>query len=491
MKTILRSIAALAVIGSLAGVPVFVAPVSVAVARSAPDSFADLAERLSPAVVNISTSQFLNRPDGDGTRDFSDELREFFERRGQQGEPGDGNRPPRTRPSSLGSGFIIDKAGYIVTNNHVIEDADQISVILDDDTVLEATVIGRDDKVDIALLKVEAERDLPTVPWGNSDAARVGDWVMAIGNPFGLSGTVTAGIISARARDISAGSYDDFLQTDASINRGNSGGPLFNMSGQVVGVNTAIFSPSGASAGVGFAASSNLVRPIIDDLRKFGRARRGWIGVRIQTVTDEIAQTLGLGKARGALVADVTPGGPAVGSGILSQDVILRFDGKPIDKLGELPRVVAATAIDKSVDVVVWRDGKQVSLKLTVGELTDENEKLALSPAPGAPVPSVARTELADLGLTVVEINEETRESYGVPASVRGLVVIAVDETSDAALKGLRPGDVIDGIQQANVLTVTEANEAIAKAKEEDRNIVLLRIVSDGTIRYVPVKMAG
>jgi serine protease Do len=499
LRSKLHAAAALTALG------LFLGSAAPALARSAPDSFADLTEKLSPAVVNISTTQFAReRTERGGQRDPLEEFRDFFNRRGQgQGEeggpgqaPGQGEGQPQQRPqrrqASLGSGFVIDKAGYIVTNNHVVEDADQISVILEDDTVLEATVVGRDEKVDIALLKVEPKTPLTAVNWGNSDGARVGDWVMAIGNPFGLSGTVTAGIISARARNIQAGNYDDFIQTDAAINRGNSGGPLFNMAGQVIGVNTAIFSPSGGSVGVGFAASANLIRPVIDDLRKFGRTRRGWIGVRIQGVTEEIAQTLGLGKARGALVSDVTANGPAVGSGIESQDIILSFDGRSIDRMNELPRAVATTSIDKTVDVVIWRNGKQQTVKLKVGELTDENEKLALAPPSGQTKPSeVARSEIKSLGVTVVEITDGAREKYGVPANVRGLIVVEVDETSDAALKGLRPGDVIDGIQQANVASMSDADQALTRAKDESRNVVLLRVVSAGAIRYVPVKVAA
>ena len=354
MKSILGFAAA-------AAVAVCVMP---AAARNAPDSFADLAARLSPAVVNISTSQNVERKKGGDEIPWDEFFPDQFQNR-RGGEAPDGKAPPR-RQTSLGSGFIIDKAGYIVTNNHVVEDADQISVILEDDTVLEAKLVGRDAKVDVALLKVEAKSDLPVVNWGNSNGARVGDWVLAIGNPFGLSGTVTTGIISARSRDIKAGQYDDFIQTDASINRGNSGGPLFNMDGQVIGVNTAIYSPSGGSVGIGFAASANLVRPVLDDLRKYGRTRRGWIGVQIQSVTEEIAQSLGLDKARGALVSRVTENGPAVASGIESSDIILNFDGKPIDKMSELPRVVAESGIDKTVRW--YLDNPQWVLRVTSGE---------------------------------------------------------------------------------------------------------------------------
>ena len=491
MRSILRSVAI------AAAAVAFIAPVS---ARNAPDSFADLAERLSPAVVNISTSQNVERK-RTGDEIPWDELfpDQFQNKKGERSEEapapggpgGQGGRTPR-RQTALGSGFIIDKAGYIVTNNHVIEDADQISVILTDDTVLEAKLIGRDEKVDIALLKVEAKKDLPFVNWGNSNTARVGDWVLAIGNPFGLSGTVTSGIISARARDIKAGQYDDFIQTDASINRGNSGGPLFNMDGQVIGVNTAIFSPSGGSVGIGFAASANLVRPVLDDLRKYGRTRRGWIGVQIQSVTEEIAQSLGLDKARGALISRVTENGPAVNAGIESSDIVLTFDGKPIDKMVELPRVVAETAIDKTVNVVLWRKGTQRTVKLTVGELRDGSEKALASLGKVPPTPQqVKRTALKDLGVIVIEITDAAREKYTIPDSVRGLVVIEVDASSDAALKGLKPGDVIDEIQQSYVSTVVEADTALKHAKDTAKNVVLVRITSGGNIRLVPIKMAG
>ncbi len=486
MKTILRSLAATAVI-LVSAVP--------AVARNAPDSFAELAEKLSPAVVNISTTQMT------GPKKSTEEIPwdeyfpdQFQNRKGGEGQtaPAPGNRQPPRRQTSLGSGFIIDKTGYIVTNNHVIEDADQISVILEDDTVLEAKLIGRDAKVDIALLKVESKKELPIVSWGNSNQSRVGDWVLAIGNPFGLSGTVTAGIISARSRDIKAGQYDDFIQTDASINRGNSGGPLFNMDGQVIGVNTAIFSPSGGSVGIGFASSANLVRPVLEDLRKYGRTRRGWIGVQIQSVTEEIATSLGLGKARGALISRVTEKGPALNSGIESSDVILSFDGKAIEKMPELPRVVAETAIDKTVDVVLWRKGQQKVVKLKVGELREGDEKAvaSLTPPPSANDP-IKKIVLKDLGVTVVEISAATREKYTIPDSVRGLVVVEVDELSDAALKGIRPGNVIDEMQQTQIGSAADADAVIGTAKAASKATVLLRIMVDGNIRYVAVKMAG
>ncbi len=469
--------------------------IGAASAKSPPESFADLADKLSPAVVNISTTSYRGgaRDEGAGPGDvpWDDWFREFFERRRNPG--GENNQPQRRRQASLGSGFIIDKAGYIVTNNHVIEDADEISVTLADDTVLDAVIVGRDEKVDIALLKVEPKESLPALKWGDSDVARVGDWVVAIGNPFGLSGTVTAGIISARARNIRVGSYDDFIQTDAAINRGNSGGPLFNMDGQVIGVNTAIFSPSGGSVGVGFAASSNLIAGVIDDLRKYGRTRRGWIGVQIQSVSEEIAQSLGLDRARGALVSQVIEDGPAISAGIEASDIILSFNGKPIDKMEELPRVVAATTIDSTVDVEVWREGERKVVKMTVAELDPEEgspvarNDVDKSLAPSAP----EEIELTALGVTVVEISDLVRDKLSLPSTMRGLMVVKIDDFSDAAFKGLREGDVIDEIQQMKVLNVADARVALQKAKDSEKNIVLVRITTDGGIRYVPVKMAG
>ena len=464
-------------------------------AQGPSESFADLTDKLSPAVVNISTTYYRggDRDENTGPGDvpWKDWFQEFFERRRNPG--GENNRPQRRRQTSLGSGFIIDKAGYIVTNNHVIEDADEISVILADNTVVDAKLVGRDEKVDVALLKIESKNDLSTLTWGDSDTARVGDWVVAIGNPFGLSGTVTAGIISARARDIRVGSYDDFIQTDAAINRGNSGGPLFNMDGKVIGVNTAIYSPSGGSVGVGFATSSNLVRPVIDDLRKYGRTRRGWIGVQIQSVSEEIALSLGLGRARGALVSQVVKGGPALGAGIEASDIILSFDGKFINKMKELPRVVAETDIDRTVDVEIWHEGQSQTVKMKVGELYVKAEQIVAGIDKDKPQERAEpeEIELADLGVTVVEITDLMREEFSLPPTMRGLVVVEIDNFSDAAFKGLRKGDVIDEIQQMKVLNVADARVALQKVKDTEQNIALIRITTSGAIRYVPVKMAG
>src|SRR5205823_4830656 len=350
-----------------------------AAARPAPDSFADLAEKLLPSVVNISTTQTLKSdrgreragpevPQFPPGSPFEEFFRDFFDR----GAPKSGRPEAQPRKAtSLGSGFIIDPAGYVVTNNHVIADADEITVILHDDTNLKAELIGRDTKTDIAVLKVKTDKPLSAAVWGDSDAARVGDWVVAIGNPFGLGGSVTAGILSARQRDINSGPYDDFLQTDASINRGNSGGPMFNMDGQVIGINTAIYSPSGGSIGIGFAIPSALAKGVVAQL--IGEpdhiVHRGWLGVRIQAVTDEIAESLGLDKAKRALVASVNDIGPAQGGSIQPGDVILTFDGKPVTDMRHLPRLVAETPVDKSVPVTVWRKRKETPLHVKVGKL--------------------------------------------------------------------------------------------------------------------------
>ncbi|MEL6481195.1 MAG: Do family serine endopeptidase, partial [Pseudomonadota bacterium] len=352
-------------------------------AQARPGSFADLAERLSPAVVNISTAQKVEQAERgeqqvpEGTP-FEDLFRDFFERGRPQG--------PR-QVQSLGSGFVISAEGYVVTNNHVIEEADEITVNFADGSSLPAELVGTDPKTDIALLKIEPTQPLEFVKFGDSEASRVGDWVLAIGNPFGLGGSVSAGIISARDRNINAGPYDDFIQTDAAINRGNSGGPLFNLDGEVIGVNTAIISPTGGSIGIGFAVPSAIAENVVAQLQEFGQTKRGWLGVRIQTVNDELAEALGLDRPQGALVADVTSEGPAEEGGIEAGDVILKFDGKDISEMRDLPRIVAETAVGSTVRVVVFRKGKTQSVKVTLGLLEEQASvtPAALQPAEEAP----------------------------------------------------------------------------------------------------------
>lgn len=452
-----------------------------AAARSAPDSFADLVEKLQPAVVNISSTQVIE--DG-GVEEFQDLFREFLERRrGGEGEE-EGPRRQR-RANSLGSGFIIDPEGYIVTNNHVIEGADEINVRLADNSLYKATVIGTDDKTDLALLKVEPERPLPALDWGNSDRLRVGDWVVAIGNPFGLGGTVTAGIVSARQRDINSGPYDDFIQTDASINRGNSGGPLFNLDGEVIGVNTAIFSQTGGSVGIGFAIPASLARNVTESLRQFGEVRRGWLGVRIQTVTEELAESrLRLPEATGALVASVTPGGPAEAAGIQPGDVVLQFDGREVENMRRLPRMVAETAIGKDVEVVVWRNGERKRLKVELGQLDDT--VLARTSAVEEPE---ELDQIGDLGLSVARLSPELRQRYELPQESGGVVITEVDQSGSAAEKGLQPGDVILEVDQESVSSPADVAERIRKARDDGYNVVTLLIQREGGQQWFALRL--
>ena len=452
--------------------PALMPGLSAAQARSAPASFADLAAALSPAVVNISTTQIRKvrqrrpqqmpkLPPGSPFEKF---FRDFFERN-------------QRRSTSLGSGFVIDAGGLIVTNNHVIEGADEIRVRFHDNTTAKATVVGRDPKVDIALLRVKTKKKLVAVPWGDSERLRVGDWVLAIGNPFGFGGTVTAGIVSARQRDINAGPYDDFIQTDASINRGNSGGPLFNMDGEVVGINTAIISPSGGSIGIGFSIPSALARPVIEQLRKFGRTKRGWLGVRIQTVTREIAESLGLKKASGALVASVTEKGPAAVAGLRQGDIILRLDGKDITRMRELPRIVAETAIGRSVDVVLWRDGRRKTLRVRIGELKEgavKTAKVTSGPGVGSSGPSKRTIEM--LGLELSILTKDLRARYGLPDETKGVIVTGVTPDSIAAGKGLRAGDVIVEAGQKEVTQPDQVRKKVLAAKRSGRRSILLLV---------------
>lgn len=455
-----------------------------AAAKSAPESFADLAEKLLPSVVNISSTQVVREDRGpqapqlpEGSP-FGDSFREFFNR--NQGAP--------RRATSLGSGFIISTDGLVVTNNHVIDGADEITVTLSDDTQHRAELVGRDPKTDLALLRIDADRVLPAVPFGDSTKSRVGDWVVAIGNPFGLGGTVTAGIISARQRDINQGPYDSFIQTDASINRGNSGGPMFNMDGEVIGVNTAIFSPTGGSVGVGFSVPSSIVSRVISQLQQFGQTRRGWLGVRIQTVTDEIAESIGLDGTRGALVSSVTDKGPAEAGGIKAGDVILSFDSKPVDSMRELPRIVAETDIGKSVPVEVWRDERQQTVAIKIGELEEEVPVLA-STGPRGNAVEPEEAAIDDLGVSVTSITDEMRQQFNLPNELQGVVITAVEPNSAAAEKSLRPGDVIVEVSQEEVKTPGQIAEKIREARDADRSSVLLKINRNGDRRFVAVRI--
>ncbi|HKA70503.1 MAG TPA: Do family serine endopeptidase, partial [Xanthobacteraceae bacterium] len=436
------------VAGALFVLPLLAMP---AAARG-PDAIADVAEQVIDAVVNISTSQKIEQrggatpqlPPGSPFEEFFEEF--FKNRRGPGGDTP--NRGPR-RVNSLGSGFIVDPEGIVITNNHVISDADEVTVILNNGDRLKAEIVGRDQKTDLAVLKVKTERPLKSVRFGDSEVLRIGEWVIAIGNPFGLGGSVTAGIVSARNRDINSGPYDSYIQTDASINRGNSGGPLFNMNGEVIGINTAIYSPSGGSIGIGFAVPSKNAVAVIDQLRQFGEMRRGWLGVRIQQVTDDIAESLGLKPARGALVAGVDDKGPAKPAGIEPGDVIVKFDGKDIKEMKDLPRIVADTPVGKDVPVVVVRKGKEESKTVKLGRLEDAEK-----------VQAAAKTDNKDedksvvkktLGLDLSNLTEDLRKRYKIKDSVKGVVITGVEGGSAAAEKRLSPGDVIVEVAQEAV----------------------------------------
>ena len=457
-------------------------------AHGTPDSFAELAEKALPAVVNISTQQTVEqRRRGPDMPQFppGSPFEEFFKKFFDQ-EPGEREGRPR-RTTSLGSGFIIDPSGIIVTNHHVIDEADEITVRLQDDRELEAEVVGRDPKTDLAVLRVQSDEPLPFLEFGDSDKTRVGDWVIAIGNPFGFSSTVTAGIVSARKRDIRAGPYDDFIQTDAAINKGNSGGPMLNLEGKVVGVNTAITSPSGGSVGIGFAVPSSLAAPVIDQLRRFRETRRGWLGVRIQNVTDEIAAAFeGFGEPRGALVAAVMPDSPADEGGLQAGDIVLSFDGKQVEKMRALPRIVSDAEVGATVPVEVWRKGETVRLEVVVGRL-EENDPASASAESGTKEHPVEA-----LGLVVARPNDELRKEYELDEEVLergGLVVVGVAPGSDAQQKGLEPGDLIIEADQAAVKRPKDLEERIAAVRDAGRRSVLLLVNRGGDDRFVAVML--
>ncbi|MBB3655430.1 serine protease Do [Rhizobium sp. BK650] len=520
-------------------------PMQMTAPARGPDSVADLAEGLLDAVVNISTSQNVKDDEGAGPAPrapdgspFQEFFNDFFNK--QQG-----NRAPNHNVSSLGSGFVIDPSGYIVTNNHVIEGADDIEVNFANGMKLKAKLIGTDTKTDLSVLKVEPKQPLKFVKFGDSSVMRIGDWVMAIGNPFGFGGSVTVGIISGRGRNINAGPYDNFIQTDAAINKGNSGGPLFNMKGEVIGINTAIISPSGGSIGIGFAVPSELASGVVDQLREYGETRRGWLGVRIQPVTDEVADSLGLDSARGALVAGVIKGGPVDDGSIKAGDVILKFDGKAVSEMRDLPRVVAESSVGKQVDVVVLRDGKEQTVKVTLGRLEDSDQAAAndnsgddgvINPDPGenndmdepdqggdqgqaAPdgqdsqpqgrgqnqqgqnqqgqnqqgqnkaAPDQA-TPKHVLGLSLSLLSPETRKAFGIAESVDGVVVTEVAPGSAAAEKGLKPGDVIVEVAQEFMKSPDAVASKVQSLKQEGRrNAQMMVAAANGDLRFVAVPM--
>jgi serine protease Do len=456
-------------------------------------SVADLADKLLPAVVEITiesrgpsvpaapeqTSPGQPSPD-DPNNPFKDFFDQFM------------NRPPEDQPkmTSMGSGFVIDASGIIVTNNHVVEGAESIEVHFHDDTILKAELVGRDPKTDLAVIRVKPKGPLPTVAFGDSDKLRIGDWVMAIGNPFGLGGSVSLGIVSARNRDINAGPYDDFIQTDAAINKGNSGGPLFSLRGEVMGINTAIFSPTGGSVGIGFAVPSNTAKTVVAQLIQYGETRRGWLGVKIQSVTDDIAESMNLERARGALVADVTPTGPADKAGIEPGDIIIEFNGRPVNSMRDLPKIVAETEIGKKVPVKVLRRGKEVAVMAEVGRLEDGEKLAQASPTQNPAAPAVVTV----LGMTVSTLTDELRARYFIDKDIKGAIITEVAKDGPAAEKRLEPGDVITEAGEKEVLGAADISLRVEEAKKAGRNSVLLLVAKggkSGEMRFIAVKIGN
>ncbi len=452
-------------------------------ARGAPELFAELSAKLLPTVVNIATTQNLKAPANSQIPDLppGSPLADLFKNFG-----GPGGDTPR-HVNSLGSGFIIDPSGYVVTNNHVIADADQITVTLNDGSTLPARLVGRDEKTDLALLKVSPKRPLVAAKFGDSDTANIGDWVIAIGNPFNIGSSVTAGIVSARNRNIDEGDYDDFIQTDAPINRGNSGGPLFDMDGNVVGINSAIYSPTGGSVGIGFAIPSNMASHVVAQLRQSGVVRRGWLGVRIQQVTSDLAEGMGLPTTAGALITEVTPNGPAAKGGLQNGDLVTTFDGKAISDMRALTRIVADTAIGKTVTVDVLRKGRKQSKRITVALLNDGSSRAASKPAASAP--KQQGSTVARLGLSLTVLNDAMRAKFKIAANVKGVLITDVTPDLPAADRNLRPGDVIVQVQGQAVNTPDDVGTKLAADARAGRKVDTLLISSGGSVAYVALRL--
>jgi serine protease Do len=463
-------------------------PATPAAGFAGPPSFADIAEHVTPAVVNIAVVrqgtpegnphiQIPNLPEGSP-------LGELFRHRFQDGSPlAEGFEVPH-KVRGQGSGFIVDPDGYIVTNDHVVDDAAEVSVVLNDGARYQAKAIGRDPKTDLALLKIEAGRPLPFVELAGTDQARVGDWVLAVGNPFGLGGSVSAGIISARGRDIHSGPYDDYIQIDAPINQGNSGGPLFDASGRVVGINTAIYSPSGGNVGIGFAIPAATAQKVIEKLKTSGRVERGWLGVEIQPVTEDIAAALGREDRQGALVAAVMADGPAAASGLRAGDLILSVNGEPVAEVKDLPRMVADIQPGTQVAIAVERNGTRTELSLTVGEMPAETT------ARVSPEPKADSAE-PRLGLYLAPLSPEARQAEGLGDGASGVLVAGVEKGSAAEEAGIRPGSVVTMVGQREVNTPEEAASQVRETIAKGGGSVLLRIEQDGETRFVAVTPAA
>jgi len=484
-----------ALVGGLATHGVTVAPAaradSAPLVQMVPASFADLAAKVTPAVVNISSTH-VETADAQQDLPFDVPKGSPFEKFFQQFMQQQGkHNPMKRKATALGSGFIVDPSGYIVTNNHVIESATEIQVTTNDGTDYPAKLIGADPKTDLALLKIEPKKSLTAVQFGDSDKARVGDWVLAIGNPFGLGGTVTTGIISARSRDIHEGPFDDFLQIDASINQGNSGGPTFNMNGEVVGINTAIFSPSGGSVGIGFAIPSNLAKPILAELKDKGQIQRGWLGVEIQQVTPEIAGAIGLDEAKGALVASVQPDSPAAHAKLEPGDVILSFNGQSVHEMRDLPRLVAETDPNAKVDLGILRDKKPMTVSTTIGKLKDDNQVASNDKQnqDNSPTDNAVGVEVTALGATLAPVTQETRQQFNLDQGVKGVVVADLDQDGPLADQGIRPGDVIKKVSDSDVQSPADVKRLTDRAKADKQTVLLMLVDRQGKSLFVAVKL--
>lgn len=477
----------------VAGLVVFaLAGTQTAAARPAPDSFADLTEKVAPAVVNVSVVKSggpmvrFEGPGRDELAPFGEDhpLRDFFERFRNPDSPELPGGPQEQR--GLGSGFVVDPEGYVVTNRHVIAGADEITVTFHDGRSLAADLVGQDEKTDLALLKVEAEEALPSVAFGDSEAVRPGDWVIAVGNPFGLGGSVTAGIVSARGRDLPGGSIIDFLQIDAPINKGNSGGPAFDMNGNVIGVNTAIFSPNGGSVGIGFAIPSEVASVVIAELREHGKIDRGWLGVRIQAVTPEFAEGFRLEEVKGALISSVTPDSPAAEAGLETGDVILSWDGEAVEDLKDLPRLVAFTPVGKTVEIEIWRNGDRETLEVVTGRAPGERKLAAVD---GTGSKDSNEVHLPGTGLTVVTLTAERRAGFGIDEEIEGVVILRVERGSLAAREGLRRGDIIRSLASEAVETAADAKREIEEIKAEGLEVVTLLVSRDGVETFFALRL--
>lgn len=503
-KTKTRILTALALTTALTApaliAPMFTAPAAVAGQPvAAVQDFSDLAAKVTPAVVNVAVTMKAGAEDGDETRmsdnaqqqqQMEEFMKRFAERFGQPMQPGqpmrpDGKRAPsKEKAQAVGTGFIVDAKGTIVTNYHVVGKADSITITMADGTKLPAKMLGGDEKTDLAVLKVESDKPLPYVTFGDAGKVRVGQAVMAVGNPFGLGGTVTTGIVSARGRDIHSGPFDDYIQTDAAINRGNSGGPLFDMDGKVIGINTAIFSPTGGNIGLGFAIPSSLAEPVVAQLKDSGRVERGLLGVQIQPMSKEIADSLSLNSEKGALVAMVQPDSPALAAGVKSGDVIVSVDGKKIESVKELTRMISAIKPGTSVKLGVWRDGKDMSLTAKVG---DQKEESAIIKAKAdGKSGEAAKAQPLSYGVSLAPLSPEARKQLGLDGEMKGVVVATVEPGSPADDQGLKAGDVLQQVGKDAVDSPKSAVEKLTEAKKTGKP-VLMKVYREGMTRFVAI----